>query len=78
LGLVINAAGAEQTANPADLHGTRLSHPAMVPLARGDRDGRGARKLGTFLLEVDGLTLTGTPVDDRGESVDRLRLVKRI
>jgi len=76
--VVTGTAGAEQTADPSNPHGTRLAHPAMVKLPRGDQDGRGARRLGTFLLEVNGLTLTGTQVDDHGECVDSFQLNKRI
>jgi hypothetical protein len=49
----------------------------MVKLSRGDQEGRGARKLGTFLLEVDGLTLTGTQIDAHAEIVDRFTLQKQ-
>lgn len=36
------------------------------------------QRLGTFLLEVDGLILTGKRIDDHGEFVDRFTLIKRI
>ncbi len=75
--VVTGTAGGEQPANPADPHGTRLAHPAMVKLPHGDQEGRGMRRLGTFLLEVEGLTLHGTQVDHHGEEVDRFTLVKR-
>ena len=48
----------------------------MVKLPHGDQDGRGARRLGTFLLEIDGLTLTGTQVDEHGECIDQFKLNK--
>lgn len=76
IAVVSGTAGAEQPADPSNPPGQRLDHPAMVPLARGDQAGRGARRLGSFLLEVDGLMLTGTQVDDEGEVVDRFRLRK--
>ena len=34
-------------------------------------------RLGTFLLEVDGLELTGSQIDDKGRIVDRFRLAKK-
>jgi hypothetical protein len=74
--VVTGTAGAEQTADPSDPHGNRLNHPAMVPLPHGDQAGRGVRRLGTFLLEADGLTLTGTQVDHHGEVVERFALRK--
>jgi len=74
--VVSGAAGAEQGLDPTKPAATHLSHPAMVKLKRGDQEGRGARKLGTFLLEIDGLTLTGTQVDDQAEIVDQFTLKK--
>lgn len=76
IAVVSGTAGAPQLANPDDANGTRLGHPAMVKLATGEQDGRGVRRLGTFLLEVDGLTLTGTQVDEHGRVVDRFQLKK--
>ena len=74
--VVTGTAGAEQPADPSNPRGTRLGHPAMVELPGGDQDGRGVRCLGTFLLEVNGLTLTGTQVNHRGRVVDRFSLRK--
>lgn len=74
--VVTGTAGAEQPADPSHSDGTRLGHPAMVALPGGDQDGRGVRRLGTFLLEVDGLTLTGVQVDHHGEVVDRFSIAK--
>ena len=70
-------AGAEQPAAVPGSHGTQLAHPAMVELPHGDQAGRGVRRLGSFLLEVDGPTLTGTQVNHRGEEVDRFSIRKR-
>jgi hypothetical protein len=75
--IVTGTAGAEQGLDPSRPATTGLGHPAMVKLNRGDQEGRGARKLGTFLLEVDGLTLTGTQVDAHAEIVDRFTLRKQ-
>jgi hypothetical protein len=75
--VVTGTAGAEQGPDPVDPNrGPQLDHPAMVPLRGGHQGGRGVRTLGTFLLEVDGPTLTGTQVDDRGGVVDRFVLAK--
>ncbi len=75
--VVSGTAGAEDPLAKPDKRGGKLDHPAMVPLADGDQGGRGLRRLGTFLLEVDGLELTGTQIDDRGRIADRFRLAKR-
>lgn len=76
--VVTGTAGAPQPADVGNPRATRLAHPAMVKLAKGDQDGRGSRRPGTFLLEVDGLTLTGTQVDDHGEVIDRFTLRKEL
>src|SRR5262249_11558810 len=76
--VVSGTAGAEQVYDPAHAHpGNQLDHPAMIRFEHGDQAGRGLRQLGTFLLEVDGLTLAGSQVDDRGRVVDRFTLHKR-
>ena len=40
------------------------------------RTAAASRRLGTFLLEIDGLTLTGTQVDEHGECIDQFKLNK--
>ncbi len=69
--VVSGTAGAPQPADLSDPHATTLSHPAMVKLSRGDQAGRGSRRLGSFLLEVDRYTLVGSQVDDEGQVIDR-------
>jgi hypothetical protein len=75
--VVSGTAGAEDPLAKPDKRGGKLDHPAMVSLSGGHQGGRGLRRLGTFLLEVDGLELTGTQIDDRGRVVDRFRMAKR-
>jgi hypothetical protein len=76
--VVTGTAGAEQAADPSNSHDHQLDHPAMIKFARGDQAGRGFRQLGSFLLEVDGLGLTGTQINDRAEVLDRFTLRKRL
>ena len=76
IAVVTGTAGAPQPLDPSNPPGMRLDHPAMVEIPNGEQAGRGIRRLGTFLLEIDGLTLTGTQVDDHGEVVDRVTLRK--
>ncbi len=75
--VVTGTAGAEQPADPSNPHDNRLGHPVMVELPEGDQDRRGVRRLGTFLLEIDGLTLVGTQVDHHGGVVDRFTILKQ-
>lgn len=74
--VVTGTAGAEQPADPASPNGPQLDHPAMVRFPGGDQKGRGFRKLGTFLLEVDGLRLNGKQIDDQGAVLDDFTIVK--
>ena len=76
IAVVTGAAGAPQPIDPSNPPGLRLDHPAMVEIPNGDQAGRGVRKLGTFLLEIDGLALTGIQIDDHGHVVDRFSLRK--
>jgi hypothetical protein len=48
----------------------------MVPLAKGDQAGRGIRKIGTFLLEIEGEKLVGIQIDEKGEELDRFTMIK--
>jgi hypothetical protein len=75
--VVTGTAGAEQGFDPIDpRRGPQLDHPVMVKLKEGHQGGRGVRKLGSFLLEIDGLTITGTQIDDHAEIVDQFTLQK--
>ena len=54
----------------------RFAHPAMIELAGGQGAGRGIGRLGTFLLEIDGLTLSGTQISEGGKSLDHFTIEK--
>jgi hypothetical protein len=75
--VVSGTAGAEDGMPRKPGTGNKLDHAAMVPLPDGQQGGRGVRRLGTFLLEVDGLKLCGTQVDDKSRVIDRFTLEKR-
>lgn len=74
--VVTGAAGAEQPADPMNHQTLQLSHPAMVRLPGGDQAGHGVRRPGTFLLEIEGLTLVGTQIDHHAQVVDRFVVTK--
>lgn len=74
--VVTGTAGAEQPADPNSPNAPKLDHPAMVRFPNGDQKGRGFRKLGTFLLEIDGSRLNGKQIDDQGAVLDDFTIVK--
>jgi hypothetical protein len=78
-GIVHVISGTAGSFAPADESGHRsgtLGYPAMVKFENGDENGRGFRRLGTFLLTVDGLELRGTQIDDEGQILDNFRIRK--
>jgi predicted MPP superfamily phosphohydrolase len=74
--VVTGTAGGEQPADLNNPNSPQLAHPAMVPLAKGDQAGRGIRKIGTFLLEIEGEKLAGIQIDEKGEELDRFTMIK--
>jgi hypothetical protein len=74
--VVTGTAGGEQPADLNNPNSPQLAHPAMVPLAKGDQAGRGIRKIGTFLLEIEGEKLVGIQIDEKGEELDRFTMIK--
>lgn len=74
--VVTGTAGGEQPPDPSNPKSPHLAHPVMVKLAKGEEAGRGIRKIGTFLLEIEGETLTGTQIDQHGAVLDQFTMIK--
>jgi hypothetical protein len=78
-GIVHVISGTAGSFAPADESGHQsgiLGHPAMIKFENGDENGRGFRRLGTFLLTVEGLELRGTQIDDEGQILGDFRICK--
>lgn len=75
--IVTGTAGGEQPADLNNPNSPQLAHPAMVPLAKGDQAGRGIRKIGTFLLEIEGENLQGRQIDENGQILDHFTMIKK-
>lgn len=61
--------------------GGAFAHPVMVPFGK-EKEGkpapRGLPSPGSFLLEIDGMTLSGTQIDVNGKVLDRFVLKKTL
>ncbi len=74
--VVTGTAGSFARAEDSRVRGGTLNHPAMVPQPDGEQSGRGYRRLGTFVLDIDGLTLEGRQIDEEGRVLDHFTLKK--